>query len=101
MQRNEPRMTTDLHGSGFSFSCLIRVISEIRGSFLSETAFAVCFVAGSAASIQVAAQEPSPLATVAAMERLMTEAIERAEKSVVAISRVRKEDAGGVQNAAN
>lgn len=43
------------------------------------------------------AQEPSPLATAAAMERLMTEAIERAEKSVVAISRVRKEEGNGEQ----
>jgi serine protease Do len=43
------------------------------------------------------AQEPSPLATAAALERLMTEAIERAEKSVVAISRVRKDDAVGEQ----
>ncbi|MBW8884406.1 MAG: serine protease, partial [Planctomycetia bacterium] len=43
------------------------------------------------------AQEPSPLATAAAMERLMTEAIERAEKSVVAISRVRKEETPGEQ----
>jgi serine protease Do len=38
------------------------------------------------------AQEPSPLATAAAMERLLTEAIEKAEKSVVAIARVRRAD---------
>lgn len=37
------------------------------------------------------AQEPAPLATAAAMERLVTEAIERAEKSVVAIARVRRQ----------
>jgi serine protease Do len=36
----------------------------------------------------VSAQEPAALATVTAMERLVTEAIERAERSVVAIARV-------------
>jgi serine protease Do len=40
---------------------------------------------------QALAQEPSALETAAAMERLVTEAIERAEKSVVAIARVRRE----------
>jgi serine protease Do len=43
--------------------------------------------------VSASAQEPSPQATAAAMERLITEAIERAEKSVVAIARVRKEEA--------
>src|SRR5262245_3550370 len=42
-------------------------------------------------ALPVPAQDPSPLATAAAMERLVTEAIERAEKSVVAIARVRKQ----------
>jgi serine protease Do len=42
--------------------------------------------------LPVAAQEPSPIATAAAMQKLVTEAIERAEKSVVAIARVRKDD---------
>jgi len=37
-------------------------------------------------------QELSPLATATAMEKLLTEAIERAEKSVVAIARVRREE---------
>lgn len=37
------------------------------------------------------AQESSALETAAAMERLVTDAIERAEKSVVAIARVRRE----------
>ena len=37
------------------------------------------------------AQEPTPLATATAMQRLVVEAIERAEKSVVAIARVRRE----------
>src|SRR5262245_35256420 len=40
------------------------------------------------------AQEPSALAAAAAMERLVTDAIERAEKSVVAIARVRHEAPG-------
>jgi serine protease Do len=40
---------------------------------------------------QVSAQDPSALATAAAMERLLTDAIERAEKSVVAIARVRRQ----------
>src|SRR6478672_1497438 len=39
------------------------------------------------------AQEPSPLATAAAMQRLVVEAIERAEGSVVAIARVRRDPA--------
>jgi serine protease Do len=39
----------------------------------------------------VVAQEPPALATATAMQRLVTDAIQRAEKSVVAISRVRKE----------
>src|SRR5438477_5689425 len=66
-----------------------------------------CFVCGCflgfaclVAVASLAAQEPSPLVTVAAMERLMTEAIERAEKSVVAIARVRKEEGTGEQPAA-
>ncbi|HZN36733.1 MAG TPA: trypsin-like peptidase domain-containing protein [Pirellulaceae bacterium] len=41
----------------------------------------------------LAAQEPSALAAAAAMEKLVTEAIEKAEKSVVAIARVRREPA--------
>src|SRR4051812_44410852 len=40
------------------------------------------------------AQDPSPLATASAMQKLVTEAIERAEKSVVAIARVRKNEGG-------
>jgi len=44
-----------------------------------------------AASSSVLAQEPSALAAAAAMEKLVTEAIEKAEKSVVAIARVRHE----------
>src|SRR5436309_689715 len=38
------------------------------------------------------AQEPSPIAAAAMMQRLVTDAIERAEESVVAIARVRKEE---------
>jgi serine protease Do len=45
------------------------------------------------------AQLPSPLAAVAALERLTIDAIERAEKSVVAIARVRKDDAAGESTA--
>src|SRR3954452_4633298 len=37
------------------------------------------------------AQESTPLATATAMQRLVVEAIERAENSVVAIARVRRE----------
>ncbi len=51
--------------------------------------------------VPASAQEPSPLATASAMERLTTEAIERAEKSVVAIARVRKDEAAGDQAAAD
>jgi serine protease Do len=40
------------------------------------------------------AQEPSSAAAAAAMERLVVEAIERSEKSVVAISRVRRQAEG-------
>src|SRR5947209_6365206 len=58
----------------------------IRGSFFGFLYFITVS--------SLAAQELAPLATAAAMERLMTEAIERAEKSVVAIARVRKEDPG-------
>jgi len=39
------------------------------------------------------AQEPSPLATATAMQRLVVDAIERAEGSVVAISRLRRDPA--------
>ena len=39
------------------------------------------------------AQEPSPLATATAMQRLIVQAIERAENSVVAIARVRRDPA--------
>src|SRR5687768_6702792 len=37
------------------------------------------------------AQDPGALETAQAMERLVTSAIERAEKSVVAIARIRRE----------
>ena len=40
---------------------------------------------------RVFAQDSTALAAVTAMERLITEAIERAEKSVVAIARVRRQ----------
>src|SRR6478609_8799363 len=43
-------------------------------------------------NVTAIAQEPSPQATAAAMERLAVEAIAKAEKSVVAISRVRRID---------
>lgn len=45
----------------------------------------------SALCLPAFAQEPSALATATAVERLLTDAIERAEKSVVAIARVRRQ----------
>jgi serine protease Do len=57
------------------------------------TTISLIFLAVSSA--QLLAQEPSALAAAAAMEKLVTDAIERAEKSVVAIARVRREAAGG------
>src|SRR5437868_3627855 len=66
-----------------------------RPAIGGKRGIAVCLVAMAVLAPQsLPAQEPSPLATTAAMERLVTEAIERAEKSVVAISRVRKEAVG-------
>jgi serine protease Do len=50
-----------------------------------------CLVLG----VSAVAQEPSPLATAAAMQRLTTDAIARAERSVVAIARVRRDHARG------
>jgi serine protease Do len=60
--------------------------------------YRVCFLAIVALAMNCArspmanGQEPSPLATATAMEKVLTEAIERAEKSVVAIARVRREE---------
>jgi serine protease Do len=62
----------------------------------NEAAFrlkaALCLTFALAFGILAQGQEPSPTAVAAAMERLTTEAIDRAEKSVVAIARVRKDD---------
>jgi hypothetical protein len=66
---------------------------DYRGNlvrFLASAALAISCACSSMAN----GQEPSPLATAAAMEKLLTEAIERAEKSVVAIARVRARKAG-------
>ena len=60
-----------------------------RGGLSALAAF------GAVLTTSLPAQEPSPLATAAAMQRLTIDAIQRAEKSVVAIARVRKDDQGG------
>jgi len=59
----------------------------MRTQAVASLAAVIALVAFQTAS----AQDPSALAAMAAMERLVTDAIERAEKSVVAIARVRRE----------
>src|SRR5262245_14753402 len=65
----------------------------------NEAAFcltaAICLMLVLALGISARGQEPSPRSVAAAMERLTIEAIDRAEKSVVAITRVRKDDGVG------
>jgi serine protease Do len=73
--------------------CVLRALCAFalkgqRGC-LAATASALAVLA--LISARLSAQEGSALETAAAMERLVTDAIERAEKSVVAIARVRRE----------
>ena len=73
--------------------CVLRALCAFalnshRGC-IAATASALLIVA--LPSDRLSAQEGSALETAAAMERLVTEAIEKAEKSVVAIARVRRE----------
>ena len=73
--------------------CVLRSLCAfaITGQRGCLVATASALLTVSLLSARLGAQEGSALETAAAMERLVTEAIEKAEKSVVAIARVRRE----------
>jgi serine protease Do len=55
----------------------------------------LALVGWAVSAVPAVAQEPSPLATAAALQRMTVDAIARAERSVVAIARVRRDETRG------
>jgi len=69
-------------------------IDVFIGNFMHRTAFLVALFSCTIFRGSLSAQEPSAAAPAATLEKVLVEIIAKAEKSVVAIARVRKEQAG-------